>query len=302
MKTHYASVLSVGSLLPLFLSAGCAFDEGLVIENMRGKVYIPEAAATRELVREDGSVDVVTDVALIGPVYLGLYASVRPPGEIEGYAHPEVGPQYIDGTPGDTYPYGGTTIGDLRYACFEYFQCKLTSGRYVDFDDLVSWFNDTLQLEITDAAGNTVGSGEFVRQTCYALLDVTTDAEVNVTATKDLNEDGKLDEMDLDFRPTGDGFYEADFTIWQQEYLQDFSLWGFMDAPSSLSYIFSTCDPEQGVQENEYTSNFFGGRVHPDVLNQPAQYITEGDWVVTEGFVWKDVQDVPELYIDFEVL
>ena len=112
------SVIASVGLLGLGLTSGCQFDEGLIIENMRAKVFVPEEAATREFLREDGSVEVITDVALIGPVFLGLYASVAPPESIEAYPHPEVGPQYIENTPGDTYPYGGTTIGDIRYACF----------------------------------------------------------------------------------------------------------------------------------------------------------------------------------------
>jgi hypothetical protein len=73
-----------------------------------------------------------------------------------------------------------------------------------------------------------------------------------------------------------------------------------MDSPSDVSYRFGTCDPDNGVQENEYSAQFFGGRPHVDVLNQPAKYIEATDWV-SEGLVWDKPFDVPELYINFEV-
>ena len=105
-------------LLSAALLSGCYYDEGLTIENMTGTLVIPREAATRDFLREDGSVDTVTDVRLIGPVYLGMFAGVEQ--GIEDYPHPSVGPQFQAGVPGDTYPYGSTTVGDIRYACFEH--------------------------------------------------------------------------------------------------------------------------------------------------------------------------------------
>ncbi|MFT4628013.1 MAG: hypothetical protein ACI8PZ_006707 [Myxococcota bacterium] len=287
------------ALIGLGVLSGCQFDEGLIIENMQARVFVPEEAAQREFLREDGSVELVTDVALIGPVYLGLYASVLPEESVEAYPHPEVGPQYIEDTPGDTYPYGGTTIGDIRYACFEHFTCKMASGRFVDYDDIVEWFNNTLNDPIVDASQAPITTGEYIKQSCYALLDISRDSELRITA-QDRNGDDKIDEKDLDFVDNGDGYYVADVTIWQQEYFDGFSLWGLMDAPSEVNYTFGTCDPSEGFQENEYANNFTSGRPWTDVLNQPAKYIERGDWV-SEGLVWKDPADVPELYIDFEV-
>jgi hypothetical protein len=293
------SVIASVGLLGLGFTSGCQFDEGLIIENMRARVFIPEEAATREFLREDGSVEVITDVALIGPVYLGLFASVEPAESVEAYPHPEVGPQYIENTPGDTYPYGGTTVGDIRYACFQHFTCKVTSGRFVDYDDIVDWFNNSLLDPVVDASEAPVTTGEYIKQTCYSLLDISTDAELRITA-QDSNEDGKIDEKDLDFVDNGDGYYVAETTLWQQEYFDGFSLWGFMDAPSEVNSTFGTCDPSDGSQENEYANSFFSGRPFTDVLNQPAKYIERSDWV-SEGLVWKNFEDIPDLYLDFEV-
>jgi hypothetical protein len=43
------------------------------------------------------------------------------------------------------------------------------------------------------------------------------------------------------------------------------------------------------------------GRVFPNVLNQPSQYIVGGDWVVTDPYVWTDPMAEPTLLIDFAV-
>lgn len=304
------------ALLLLTGTFGCApFDEQLPVNNLQGTVVVPRAAATRVLVSTDGSSEEVTDPALIGPVYLGLYASVEPANQIEQYPHPEVGPQFIEDVPGDAYPYGGTTVGDLRFGCMEFFSCKLTSGRHVDFDGLVSWFNETLEIPISDASGAPVENGEYLRQVCYDLLNVTSDSELRITAFEDRNEDGTIDELDLDFIENADGDFEADFTIWQQEHFYDqnqedcepgvdctgMALWGFMDSPSTLSYTMSTCKSDEGREEANYDNSFESGRAYRDVLNQPAKYITEGDWTSTEEYVWSNWMEKPRLVLDFEV-
>ena len=314
MKRQTETMLALGLLTGLGGVAGCDFDENLVIANLEGTVVVSRDAATRALAvldengepidtDGDGEPDtqLVTDVALIGPVYLGLYASVKDAGELEVYPHPEVGPQYIADRVGDTYPYGGTTVGDLRYACFEALQCKLVSGRFQDFDAILSWFNGMVDSPVTDESDNTIESGEMFRQTCYALLDVATDFEVNITATVDRNEDGSIDSSDLDFVENADGDFEATFEIIQQDFIEGFSIWGFMDAPASSDFSYSTCDRANGVLESEYAAGFYGGRVFPDVLNQPSQYIVDGDWVVSDSYVWADPMAQPTLHIDFAV-
>lgn len=299
--------------------AGCGWEEGLIINNMHGRVFVPAAAITRDIVdTETGEVVTVgPDIRLLGPVYLGLFPSVEAENVVERYPHPEVGPQYIDNVPGNTYPYGGTTVGDLRYPCLDFLTCKLTSGRFVDYDDIVDWFSFVGQ-PVVDPGGAIVEDGSYIQQTCFDLLAVTSDAEVRLTAYEDRNEDGKLNELDLDFQDNGDGYYVADFTLWQQEFFWDqeeeaktgctpgrdctgFSLWGWMDAPSATTYQYTTCDPASGFINNWYNSFFYGGAAYSDTLNFPATYIADGDWTATEGYVWKDVYDEPDIYLDFEV-
>jgi hypothetical protein len=290
-------------LIPLV--AACTYDEGIVVKDMTGTVRIPVAAATRTFTHEDGSTETVTDPALIGPVYLGLYPAVVE--GLESYTSPAQGPVFQAGVPGDTYPYGGTSIGDIRFSCVEYLKCKVVSGRFVDFDKMVSWFNDTLEQPITTSEGDVVQTGDYVADQCYDLLHYTDDAEIRLTVTEDKNGDGNLDENDLDFVRDGD-FFVADFTIWQQEYFQNedatqgFSLWGWMDAPSEVNAKFTTCDPNSGYQETEYNKDYYAGRPFNDLLNHPAQYIAGGDWVASAPYVYHSPDDENvELTLDFPV-
>jgi hypothetical protein len=62
-----------------------------------------------------------------------------------------------------------------------------------------------------------------------------------------------------------------------------------MDAPSTVDYTFSTCDPAQGYRATWYDSNFTGGTAYRDTLNFPSTYIATGDVAATEGYVWSDI-------------
>ncbi|MFT6817078.1 MAG: hypothetical protein ACJATT_000881 [Myxococcota bacterium] len=283
--------------------AGCSFDENLPIENLFGTVVLPEDAATRTIV-VDGIEDTVTDVRLIGPVVLGLYPDIS--DSIFQYTHPVIGPSFQDGNPGDTFPYGGTTIGDIRFACLQELNCRVSSGRYVNYDEIVDW-QARVGQPIEDAFGDTVTSGEYLRQVCFDILEASSDDEVRIIATEDRNGDDVIDNGDLDFVQRTDGQWEAEFIIWQQEYFEDlengggFTLWGWMDSPSDEVYGFETCLPTNGFQDQEYNVAVDGGRQGRDLLNRPSDYIQEGDWVSQEGFQYQSVNDIAELQIGFQV-
>lgn len=312
---NHSKVRSLLVALAVAQAAGCAYEEGLLISNLRGRVIIPEEAVTRDIVGPDGEVSTITDIKLLGPVYLGLYPSVAAENVVERYPHPEVGPQFQEDVSGDAYPYGGTSIGDVRFTCFEFLRCKLVSGRFIDYQEMVEWFR-FIDQPILDAAGAEVVSGDFIAQTCYDLLNVNGDDEVRLTAFEDRNGDEAIDELDLDFvYDEGEKAYVGEFTLWQQEMAWDqnqedctpgkdcrgFSLWGWVDAPSRESYQYSTCDPEAGFENRVYNADFNGGAAYPDLLNFPATYITTDDWVAAEPFVWSDQFAEPDLYLDFPV-
>lgn len=270
---------------------GCSFNEDLEILDLKGKVVLPEEAATRVL--PDGST-IENDPRLIGPVYLGLYPDV-----IQGpsYPIPDLGPD------GAAHPYGGTTVGDLKFACIQDLQCRVATGRFMDFDALVTWFNDDLDYQLNDAYGDEINSGEYLRDICYELFRYTTDEEVGVTVTKDRNEDEKVDELDLDFVQRNDGKWEADFTVIQADFFPGFSVWGWMDAPAYGGYLYSTCDPEAGYNVNEYNLDYYGGRPFLDLLNVPWAYISLGDFVPSadpesDSYTWDNPEDVVEIELD----
>ncbi len=299
-------------------ASGCAYDEGLVINNLRGTVRIPGAAAEGIVLDANGDSQTVQDAGFIGPVYLGLYSAIAPPKSLEEYPHPTRGPQFEEGVPADSYPYGGTSIGDFRFSCFTSMTCQVVSGRFVDWDDLVDFYAAAGD-PVVDESDAIVTDGEYMRQTCFNLLNVQSDREVRLTA-EDRNEDGNIDEMDLDFVQDGDGWV-AEFTIWQQEHFWDqsaedcepgidcpaFWLWGFMDAGDTPGIggagDFATCNLSTGSPTgvNQYDAFFRGGAPQQSILTRPSEMITTGDWVSTEAFQWDTHFDQPELVIDFEV-
>jgi len=312
MKTNTTFPILMAGLL----AQGCAFDEGIIIENLRGTVRLPVEAASRTIQDEEGNpVEIEADPRLIGPVYLGLYSKIEPENVIEEYPHPETGPQFQPDQIGDAFPYGGTTIGDLRFACLPSLSCRLTSGRFEDWDSIVDWFK-RLDTPLTDVNGFEIPNGEFLRQVCYDFLNVTSDEEMRVTAYEDTNNDGDINAMDLDFQREGD-FFVAEFEMLQQElfYEQDdadctpgvdcrgFSLWGWMDAPAQSDLQFTTCAEDEGfgLEVREYNIRFDPGAALPDVLNFPSRYIAAGDYVSSDPFIWSDVYDEPQLDLDFEV-
>ena len=309
------NLMTTAVLTLALLPVGCAYEEGLIIENLKGTVRIPVAAGTRVIQDQYGNSQEVVDARLIGPVYLGLYPSIEPANVIASYPHPEIGPQFLDDVPGDAYPYGGTTIGDLRFACVEALSCRMTSGRFVDWQAILDWFS-AVGEPVVDASNREITNAEFLRQTCYDILDVTSDAETRITAYEDLNEDGNLDENDLEFvLDESEEFFVGSFEILQQEFFWDvdqgdctpgvdcrgFSLWGWMDSPSPETYTFSTCQDGTGFNANVYENDFVTGAVFFDVLNFPQDYIDSGDWVSSVSFQWDDVNSEPELVLDFEV-
>ena len=311
--------------------SGCSWQEGLIINNMQGTVVVPRAAATRTFVDENGDSFELTDVRNIGPIYVGVFPSVEPANVLNSYPHPEQGPVLPNGEEGDTFPYGGTTVGDIRFGCFDALTCKMTSGRFTDYQSIVDWFGDTLGSPILDDDGVEITDGEFFRQQCFDLLEVTSDEEVLLIPTDDTNGDDKLDELDLDFVENADGDFEATFTLWQQDYFWDinhaaendcepgldcqgFSVWAFMDAPARSGGSFSTCEDGTyaGFEVEEYNHDFFGGRAYSNILNYPSSYIGQGDWIsnqfmqdgafVEGAYRWDNVYDRPVIRLGHEVL
>ena len=108
------------SILPL-LQLGCTFDENLPHKDLVGTVRIPKEAITITVGQDDEARE-ITDPRVLGPVYIGAYPSIS-----EGlypFAHPEMGPILSEGQDGNTYPYGGSSVGRFDWACYQRLACK----------------------------------------------------------------------------------------------------------------------------------------------------------------------------------
>ena len=220
----------------------------------------------------------MTDARFIGPIYLGAYASITE--DDFPFPHPEIGPVIGGDQDGNTYPYGGGTVGRFDFACFEDLACRITTGRFNDFEDVIDFFQNTLDDPIVDEYGNIVDSPDYFRSYCYELLNYTADYELAFISEADRDHDGTVakTEVTLDFEENADGDFEAAFDMWQVTYYPQTKIWGWMDAPSE-KYTFSTCDPDRGQRNTRYSNDYYYGSNYTDLLNYPSKYIFENDYV-----------------------
>ncbi|MCB9795513.1 MAG: hypothetical protein H6741_22635 [Alphaproteobacteria bacterium] len=292
------------TMLPLLLlSVGCSLDEHLPQVDVSGTVVVPRAAATRMITDANGNEVEHVDPRYIGPIYLGAYPEIR--DDLFDYPHPEMGPVVSEGIPGDTYPYGGGSVGRFDFACFESTVCKVVTGRYADYDDLLEFFRDYVGQPITDEFGAEVVSTEYYRSYCYDLFEYTADYEMDFISGYAEDEDGNLTAL-TSFTENADGDFEASFDMWQVTYYQGMKLWGWMDSPNER-FTFSTCNPDDGQQNNQYTNDFTYGSEFTNLLNFPSLYIHEGDYVISEPYeataedadAFRDEDPSPVLRFDF---
>lgn len=272
----------------LLAAAGCAYQETLPEKDITGTVVIPAAALTRTLF--DGTT--VTDTRLIGPVFLGAFSGIDTISF--AYPHPSMGPIITTNTPGDTYPFGGTTIGRYDFACYPSLACKVVTGRYESYDDILDYFANSLANPVKDAEGNVVENGTTYQQECFDYFHATSDAEMSFLG-------------DLDFQENSDGDFEAEFMMAHTVLVDGMVLWGWMDAPSidlanpDSSGEYSTCSPTAGRENTLYDQTFYEGRVYSDVLNTPSTYINTGDWISqgTDAEIIHSEDDHPVVRMDF---
>jgi len=272
-------------LLTILLS-GCLYDEQLPQIDITGKVVLPRAALTRTTVSAtttdtdgDGIIDEttleasaepVTDVRLIGPVYLGAFSGIDT--QSFDYPHPSMGPIITTDYPGDTFPYGGTTVGRIDFACYEAVACNVTTGRFKNYDEIISYFKDMLGRPITDSRGVEVDASSVFQQYCYDYYYATSDQEMSFIG-------------DSDFTENEDGDFEAEFVMPHTTYVEGMVLWGWMDAPqigtdnADINGSFSTCDDSGGREYTQYDQKYYEGRPKYDLLNYPSLSIYQGDWV-----------------------
>ena len=262
--------------------AGCAYQEDLPEVDLLGTVRIPAAASQFEFGEDIDKLEIIDDARAMGPVYIGVFPSVQE--GLYDFPHPEIGPVLNTSQEGDTYPYGGTTIGRFDWACYQELVCKVTTGRFTSYDDLLDYFANVIGDSVSDSEGVEVGSGTEFQEHCYELLFATADYEmlfINETTDFVLE----------------DGYYVAeDVEIPQVPYTEGMAIWGWMDMPSR-TYEYSTCDPGNGEIASYYNEFYDRGTNYIDVLNFPGKYIDPGDWIVQEAVLVND----PDAKFDLEI-
>lgn len=273
-------------MIALYLLAGCSNPEVVLEGDVVAKVVIPKAAATRTVVQaveeEDGSYTYKTreetDVRLLGPVYVGAF------GDLDtvsfDYVHPAMGP-VLSGSYGDTFPYGGASVGRLDFACYEAVACQVSTGRFANYDELLDYFKNSLGKPVLDDYGIEVTSGDVMEQWCYRYFEATSEAEMSF-----------IGEDKLSFEEDGEDFV-AEVTLAHTARIDGLKLWAFMDAPEivtdqiDINGSFTTCNPDSGREVNGYGANFREGGSYFDILNTPTKYVQYGDWVSDDSAVVK---------------
>lgn len=273
---------------------GCSNPEVLPEGEIVGKLVIPKEAATRTVVAaegpdESGQYTYVereeTDARLLGPVYLGAFSGIDDVSF--SYPHPRMGPVVNNDARGDTFPYGGATVGRLDFACYEAIACRISTGRFTSYDDILDYFRNSLGKPVLDAYGQEVVNGETFQQWCFEYFDATSDKEMSF-----------IGEENLSFEEDGANFV-AEFTLNHTNRVEGMAVWGFMDAPElgtsavDVNGAFTTCDDSGGRTVTDYVSTFTEGKSQYFILNQPSLYIQSGDWISDgESFVNFDEEGV----------
>jgi hypothetical protein len=237
------------------------------------------------MINDEGEEFEIDDTRAIGPVYIGAFPSVQ--DGLYDYPHPEMGPIIDDDTPGNTYPYGGTTKGRFDYGCYESLTCQIVTGRYKNYDEVVEFFADVLDDPVTNSNGEEVSSGEEFKEHCYDLLYVTDDSEVLF-----------IDDGEVDFVDAGD-YYEADVTILHSLFKEGMAIWGWVDMPSA-TFDFSTCNPDDGEYEYYYNEQYYSGTNYENLLNYPGLRIDEGDWIVNDAAIITSPNDSFEVTLGYQ--
>jgi hypothetical protein len=269
------------TLLLALLASGCAYSEDALQHfDVRGKVRIPKDMTT-VTVNDPETGEAYTienDVRAIGPVWLGVFSGVD--DRLFDYPHPEVGPVLgTDNPTGNTYPYGSMSVGRPDWGCYQTMNCKLITGRYSSYDDVIGFFRDEVRDPVINQLGDEVTSGIEYREHCYETGYLTSDQEVGFIG----NGGGEPYFEDM-----GD-YFEAETTIYHTLWLEGAVVWGWMDAPSR-TFDFSTCQEGDslGWQVFYYDEQYFTGQVPIDLLNFPSKYIFQGDVVVQDPPVIDD--------------
>lgn len=255
-------------MLILLSVLGC-YQENIPEYDIVGKVVLPRAAATRSVSDGAGGSTELTDPRFIGPVFLGAYSAID--NVSFAYPHPAMGPILDSSMPGNAFPYGGTSVGRYDFACYDSLACKVVTGRFDNYDDVLEYFR-IIGRPVTNFEGTEIENGSTFQQQCYYYYSATSDAEMSFIGEKDFTENA-------------DGDFEADFTMPHTTFHEGMALWGYMDAPiidvnATLNNgTFTTCQESNSHEVDDYNNTTTEGEQVSDALNYPSLSIASGDWV-----------------------
>lgn len=278
----------------MLVLGGCTYDEQIPETELKGHLVLSKDAVTRQVKATDDPNDAttvaVTDIRLAGPIYIGAYAGID--SSSLPYPIPAQGP-IISQEEGDAFPYGGTTVGRFDFACYKFLSCKVTTGRFVDYADMLDYFTNVLHNPIKDDQGTILLSESEFQQQCFDYYYATTDNEMSFIGPEAFTET--------------DAGFEADFTLFHTIFVPGMSVWGFMDAPfvsptaAEQSGTFGTCDTTAGRQASRYDQTFYEGASYTNILNRPNSYLDIDDYV-SAGVTVENADDTIQLTIDLPVL
>lgn len=264
MSSELRGLRGIPTCLLILAAAGC-FQEQLAEQDVSGTVVLPASSGLTP--------------QTAGMIYVGIFEGYDP--HALGMPYPTTGPRVGDQPYGDALPYGGTSVGAYTFACFHALACQVQSGRFLDIDDFLA--HNEVQID-----GEPVTNEQFFDHCSWYF------------GWNSLEEFLFLGEDRLDFTAEDDGSWSAPFTVLHSQLPEGARIWGFMDNDGT------SCTTETGLanrRQSEDGQYWREGSNYNDVLNYPAKYITEGDWLVSEPAVIEaDVHDGYSIAFDWEVV
>lgn len=274
------------------LAAGC-YQENLPQIDIAGKVVVARGAATRTVPTVDAEGTItgtteITDLRLLGPIFLAAYSGIDETSF--PYPYPAMGP-VIAGRTGNSFPYGATSVGRYDFACYKELACRVVTGRFTDYADVLDYFANVLAQPVKDDHGFEVTDPSEFQQHCYDYFYITSDEEVSFIGADQFTENA-------------DGDFEAPFLLPHTTYVEGMALWGFSDAPliDTVNPLnngtFSTCDINNGRYYNQYDQLYYEGAPYEDITNVPSTYVSIGDWVADGTTFMSSPDDEPTININ----
>lgn len=268
-------------MLLLSILIGCAYDEGIGEVDFFGTIKIPAAASKFIYGLGDEAVE-IDDLRGMGPVYIGVFPSVQ--DDLYSYPHPEMGPILAEGQDGNTYPYGGNSLGRFDWGCYEQLVCKMVTGRFESYADIIDFHANVLNDPIKTIDGQSITSEAEYRERCFEITFSTSDDEMLFIGERDFTLEGD--------------YLVSDIEIPQVVFKEGMQVWAWVDMPSP-SFEFNTCAAGVGQTQSYYNEYYQVGTNAIDVINFPGKYIDEGDWISQTPATITSVNDEFELEIGY---